>query len=87
MVSEQYTTYNENGFKVIKIGDSNVTLTGQQYYTISYLYDLGKDPGKDFDELYCNIIGDSWDTKISDVTFTITMPKEFDHSKLGFQVV
>lgn len=84
MVSEQYTTYNENGFKVIKIGDPNVTLTGQQYYTISYLYDLGKDPGKDFDELYCNIIGDSWDTKISDVTFTITMPKEFDHSKLGF---
>lgn len=83
-VSEKYSEYNENGYKVIKIGDEETTLTGQKNYTISYLYNLGKDPMPKYDELYFNIIGDEWDTSISNVTFTITMPKDFDHTKLGF---
>ena len=37
-----------------------------------------------FVHLYFNIIGSEWDTVIGNVTFTITMPKEFDSSKLGF---
>ena len=83
-VSDNYSLYNENGYKVIKIGDANYTLTGQKNYTISYLYNLGKDTGKNYDELYFNLIGDEWDTSISNITFIITMPKEFDKSKLGF---
>ena len=83
-VSDNYSLYNERGYKVIKIGDPNYTLTGQKNYTISYLYNLGKDLGKEYDELYFNLIGDEWDTSISNITFTITMPKEFDKSKLGF---
>ena len=83
-VSDNYSLYNENGYKVIKIGDEDQTLTGQKNYSISYLYNLGKDTGKDYDELYFNLIGNEWDTNISNVTFTITMPKEFDASKLGF---
>ena len=83
-VSDNYSLYNENGYKVIKIGDANYTMTGQKNYTISYLYNLGKDTGKEYDELYFNLIGDEWDTSISNITFTITMPKEFDKSKLGF---
>ncbi|MGN1372263.1 MAG: DUF2207 domain-containing protein [Candidatus Coprovivens sp.] len=83
-VNENYSLYNENGYKVIKIGDTNRTLTGQKNYTISYLYNIGKDKGKDYDELYFNLIGNEWDTSISNITFTITMPKEFDKSKLGF---
>ena len=39
---------------------------------------------KDYDELYYNIIGSEWDTVIGNITFTITMPKDFDSSKLGF---
>ena len=77
-VSDNYSVYSENGYKVIKIGDVNYTMTGQKNYTISYLYNLGKDTGKDYDELYFNLIGDEWDTSISNITFTITMPKEFD---------
>lgn len=84
VVNDNFTTSNENGNKVIKIGDSDITLTGEKEYTISYLYNLGKDTGKGYDELYYNIIGDEWDTIIKNVTFTITMPKEFDKSKLGF---
>ena len=83
-VSDNYTLSTENGYKVIKIGDANRTLTGTKKYKISYLYNLGKDTGKDYDELYFNLIGDEWDTSISDITFTIKMPKEFDESKLGF---
>lgn len=83
-VSDNYSLSTENGYKVIKIGDANYTLTGQKNYEISYLYNLGRDTGKEYDELYFNLIGDEWDTSISNITFTITMPKEFDSSKLGF---
>lgn len=83
-VNEQFTTYNESGDKVIKIGDSNFTLTGSKDYIINYLYNIGKDTSKEYDEFYFNIIGYKWDTTISNAEFTITMPKEFDKSKLGF---
>lgn len=33
-VNEDYTTYSEEGYKVIKIGDANKTLTGSQTYKI-----------------------------------------------------
>ena len=82
--SENYTTSNESRYKVIKIGDSNKTITGSHTYTIKYTYNIGKDPLKDTDELYFNLIGDDWDTSISNVTFKITMPKSFDKSLLGF---
>lgn len=83
-VSDNYSLSTESGYKVIKIGDDNHTLTGQKKYEISYLYNLGKDTGKEYDELYFNLIGNEWDTIISNITFTIAMPKEFDSSKLGF---
>ena len=83
-VNENYTTYNENGYKVIQIGDENKVFTGLKSYTIKYKYAIGKDPLKDADELYFNLIGDQWDTSINDVSFTITMPKSFDQSLLGF---
>lgn len=83
-VSETYTKYNENGYKIIKIGSSNHTFTGSRSYIIKYKYNLGKDPLKNADELYFNLIGDEWDTSISNIKFTITMPKAFDKSLLGF---
>lgn len=83
-ISENYTISNENGYKVIKIGNANQTLTGKHSYTIKYKYNIGKDPLKNADELYFNLIGDQWDTSISNVSFSITMPKSFDKSLLGF---
>lgn len=83
-VSENYTTSNENGYKVIKIGDENSTLTGEHTYTIKYKYNIGKDPLKNADELYFNLIGNQWDVEIDKVTFSITMPKAFDETLLGF---
>lgn len=83
-VDNEYTTSRENGNYKIKIGSADRSLTGEQKYTIKYTYNLGKDPMKDYDELYYNIIGNEWDTVIGNITFTITMPKEFNSSKLGF---
>jgi uncharacterized membrane protein len=81
---DQSTVYNENGNRIIKIGNPDFTLTGGRDYVISYLYSIGKDTGKGYDEFYFNLIGFKWDTTISNIEFTITMPKEFDKSKLGF---
>lgn len=83
-VSENYTTYNDDGYKIIKIGDADETLIESHTYTIKYTYDIGKDPLKDADELYFNLIGSEWDTSINDINFKITMPKSFDESLLGF---
>jgi len=81
---DKFKLSNEKGFKLIKIGDPNQTFTGTKDYVISYLYNIGKDTGKGYDEFYFNLIGDSWDTTVDGIEFTITMPKEFDASKLGF---
>ena len=83
-VSETYSTSKTSSYYSIKIGSSSQKITGSHTYVISYTYDIGKDPLDDADELYFNLIGDEWDTSIDSVTFTITMPKEFDSSSLGF---
>lgn len=83
-VSDPCTISDEDGYKVLKIGSSSQTVFGIKTYTIKYNYNIGKDPVKNADELYFNLIGSEWDTSIDNVTFTITMPKEFDKTKLGF---
>lgn len=83
-VNSEYATSREDGNLKIKIGSESRTLTGEQKYTIKYTYNLGKDPSKNYDELYYNIIGNEWDTVIGNVTFSITMPKTFDTKKVGF---
>ncbi len=83
-VNETYSISNENGYCEIRIGEENNLIIGQKDYRISYSYDLRNDPNPDYDELYFNIIGSEWDTTIDNVTFSITMPKDFDESKIGF---
>lgn len=83
-VNKEYTTSKEDGNYKIKIGSADYTVRGSQEYVIEYTYNLGKDPSKDYDEIYYNIIGTEWDAPIGNVTFSITMPKDFDSSKLGF---
>ena len=83
-VNEEFASSRENNNYVLKIGSADKTINGKHSYTISYDYDIGLDKNNKYDELYFNIIGTEWDTNISNVTFKITMPKEFDASKLGF---
>lgn len=83
-VNSKYKVSRKNGSYKIKIGSSNKLLTGEKQYTIKYTYNIGEDPVKDYDEFYYNLIGNDWDTVIGNITFTVTMPKDFDSSKLGF---
>ena len=83
-VDNTYTSSKEKGNYKLTIGSANHTLTGKQTYVIKYTYTLGKTPMKEYDELYYNLIGNEWDTVIGNMSFSITMPKEFDSSKLGF---
>lgn len=83
-VNKEYKKSKANNNYKLQIGSANRSITGEQTYIIKYTYNLGKDPMKDYDELYYNIIGTDWDTAVGNITFTITMPKDFDSSKLGF---
>ena len=83
-VNDNYQKISSDEEFEIKIGSANTTHIGEKTYVIKYNYNLGKDPVKHYDELYFNIIGNEWDTVIGNVTFTVTMPKAFDQSKLGF---
>ena len=75
----------DNNIYTIKIGSANEYVYGKQTYMINYTYDLYRsERQKDYDEFYFNIIGDDWDTSIDKVNFTITMPKDFDETKMGF---
>lgn len=67
-----------------RIGDEDKTVIGDHSYTISYDYVIGRDTGVGYDELYYNIIGNEWDAYIKNVSFEITMPKDFDEKLVGF---
>ena len=83
-INEQYTKKKKDGNIILKIGNSDEIVSGEKEYIIKYSYDLGKDTGITYDELYFNLIGSRWNTTIENITFTIKMPKEFDKTKLGF---
>ncbi len=79
-----FDTYNQNGNKVIKIGDPEEYVTGNQVYKISYDHVLGDDKINTQDFVYYNLIGTSWDCNIANYTFSVTLPKAFDTGKIWF---
>ena len=85
-VNEKYSLSRGADEVKLKIGDAGTVLTGRHTYQISYTYNIGNDKLKDADEFYLNLIGNQWDTNINKLTFTITMPKDFDTDKIGFSV-
>jgi len=84
-VNEKYSLSTDDSlYKIIKIGDSDTLIFGKKKYIIKYNYNIGNDQTSNYDEFYFNIIGTEWNSYITNTTFTITMPKEFDASKLSF---
>lgn len=83
-VNNKYTVYSDESNELIDIGDNNKSVIGHQKYIISYLYELGKDKDKKQDEFCFIISGIDWDTKIENLSFKITMPKEFNENDLEF---
>ncbi|MDD6275865.1 MAG: DUF2207 domain-containing protein, partial [Clostridia bacterium] len=78
----KYEVYDESGNVVIKIGDEDRMVYGEQVYNIHYkctLYDDGID---ELDMLYWNFLPNYWDSDIQSASLKLTMPKEFDASKV-----
>lgn len=67
----------------LKIGEGDKTLKGKYTYVIKFSYDIGKDNNKEYDELYYKLIGHEWDTAISNITFQVHMPKDFDKNNVS----
>ena len=82
--NDKFTISNQNGYKIIKLGDKHETVSGNQTYIIKYNYNIGRDPLKNKDELYFNLLGNDRDEEVKNVTFTVEMPKTFDASTIGF---
>jgi uncharacterized membrane protein YgcG len=83
--TERYETSEENGRAKIKIGDPYQTLpTGYHTYNISYVYDMGEDIYKGFDEFIFHAFGDHWGTEINNASLTIEMPDEIDERDITF---
>lgn len=79
-----YKVYYNSDTVSIRIGSPDYTVNGDQKYVIHYKIGFGDDGSKDWDEVYYNIIGTDWPCTIDNVTFSITLPKEFDANKIGF---
>lgn len=78
-----YEIFDEDGTIKIRLGNADVTFTGERDYFLKYTYTNGYDQLEDFDQFNYNIVA-NWDDPVSDVTFKITMPHEFDAELVGF---
>lgn len=72
-------TYSESGIFYIRLGSEYQTVTGEKSYNYSYKINLGDDRITEFDQFYYNIIGNYWDTTITNVTFKLTLPKPVEN--------
>lgn len=70
----------------IQVGSADAYVHGEKTYTLSYDYAMGKDPLRDADELYFNIVGTEWECPIANISWEIHMPKDFDAASLGYSV-
>ena len=81
-----YNTEREDNILYLRLGDADTYVSEVNEYNYSYLYDMGDDGYDEFDDFYFNIVDTVVDVPINDVSFTITMPKEFDPEKIGFSI-
>ncbi|MEE3344224.1 MAG: DUF2207 domain-containing protein [Bacilli bacterium] len=85
VIDEQYSIDTVKNKKRIKIGSPNEYVPlGLKTYTISYLYDMGSDPFKGFDELIFHAFGDYWGTEINSASIEINMPKSIEGDEVNF---
>lgn len=70
----QFTTSESYENTVIKIGDPNKTVTGQQNYTIQYSISNVITFYDKYDEFYWDINGDQWQQPFDNVSMTLVYP-------------
>lgn len=73
-IFNSYEQSTSNGYAVLKIGDSDTTITGDYTYVIDYKLIYAVNYFDDHDELYLNINGNGWEVPVDSVTANITVP-------------
>lgn len=82
----QYTSRNENGSKVLKIGDPDVEFTGSKTYLIDYqLSDVvrreKKAEGEEITVLRLDVTGNDWQLPINKTVVDIVSPQKIQEAK------
>lgn len=70
-----FTTYSEGDFKVIRIGDPDVYISGEQTYRYTYQIQTGSLRIEDFQRIMWDVQGSDWRVPIVDYRFSMTLPE------------
>ncbi|SJZ53486.1 Uncharacterized membrane protein [Cetobacterium ceti] len=73
----------EGDFLYLRLGNPNKYILGDKIYHINYDYNIGWDKNQKYDEVYYNLIGNDWNTRIDKLTFKITLPKPFNKNNIN----
>jgi len=73
---DDYERSKDSGYAIFKIGNPDVTITGEYVYVIDYTLKDAINYFDDYDELYLNITGDGWTVPIKEASSQITTPGE-----------
>lgn len=65
-----------------KIGDPDITVTGENIYNISYKVKNAIRKQQNFDELYWNLSGNYWEIPVDKFSAQVTFPKEVNSENL-----
>ena len=71
---------------IFKIINPN-TVTGTLGYNFNYLYNVGKDKNKNYDEFYYNLLGENFAEKVDTLRFNIEFPKKIDYKNVECYVL
>ncbi|NMB92449.1 MAG: DUF2207 domain-containing protein [Parcubacteria group bacterium] len=72
--SYQFTVSDLGKYIEIKVGDPNVTFTGERTYVIEYKATRAIAQFDDFDEIYWNATGDEWQIPIYKASVSVKLP-------------
>lgn len=70
----------------LRIGDPDKTISGIHVYTIEYSAVLGARYFKDWDELYWNVTGNSWENRIDSSYCTVIFPSKIQLSNEDIRI-
>lgn len=75
----KWKTDAERPYLVLRIGDANVLVSGEQRYRISYTINDGLNAFSDHDEFYWNVTGNGWPISVESASATVTVAGGIEH--------
>ncbi len=81
---EPYQQNRDGNSWILKIGDPNIEITGEQVYEIEYETNKAINFFDGHTELYWNVTGNEWPITIETASFKLISPMGSDMEKLGF---